>query len=471
MSAANLTTSKAALVISISISTLILNGAFANDLLTIYADALTNNTQLKSSVNDFRIVQEGLNEIASEYDPSLTFNMRPGIEFGFSDSPRGGSVDYGLSFTKPIYREQLDARLSQAEATLQKEQIALRFQKQQLIARVTKAYLGYVSAQNRLTYSIAEQQAVHENLRQLNTLFNSQAVTINEVRQVELLHDKALSAVLVARLELDRTRKDLQLESGRWYENLAELRYDKTVPDLQPSQLIRWINIANQYNYELLMARFDLVIEKKNIRVQQAEDNTSVDLFASYDGETGTSKQSNENKVGGKVGLEFNVPLYSGGRNVSKVRIAKLQAQKARYALTLKMQSIAQDVQLSFLTVQSSMKNVEIMQNSLWVVENALANSKTAKASGIATEIDVLSDVIESLRAKRDYIEAKYKLLADLVDLKLVAGVLSLKDLQSINALLTAPQQNFIEQASSIESRFAEAENRLLTLDEAWGLD
>jgi outer membrane protein len=449
------------------------NTAFADDMVSVYRQAENNNLQVDAAFTDYRILQERRNEIASEFDPSLSLNVSPGYSLSNRVDRDRATIDYSFSLTKPLYQKQLNSRLSQADSIIQREQVNLEFQKQQLIARVATAYINFASAQDNLKFSLSEQSLLRQNFDQTNALFNSQLVTITDVSETRLLLEQSIYSSSIARIALETARKDLQIETGITYPSLSELDGSSELPVLQPSQLRDWIALANHYSHELQLARYDSHIQKKDVRVQRDLDSTSIDLFASYEGETGAGNTKSDSR-GGKVGLELNIPLFSGDRSASKIRGSKLQYQKTQYALDIKRREISQNIQLGFLTVNSGLENIRVLRNTVLTSEQTLSTNQRGRAAGTRTVSDVLSAMRDSFAVKRSYTEARYKFLNDLVNLRLTAGVLSIDDLRSMSSLFTSSRnqgRNFNAQASSIESSFGEAENELMSLEDAWGLN
>ena len=91
-------------------------------------------------------------------------------------------------------------------------------------------------------------------------------VTLSDVSETQLLLEQSLYTSSVARLELDNARRALQIETGQSYYSLAELDESQQLPHLQPNKLREWIALANSYSHELQQARYDLHIQKKEVR-------------------------------------------------------------------------------------------------------------------------------------------------------------------------------------------------------------
>lgn len=457
----NVSASKISSIVIINFIVFFSGAAYSNSLTDVYNTAAKNNLTYQSSLLDYQISQEELNEVAAGYDTQLSLKVNP--EFNLSSTNPSGkrNIDFALSLSKPLYRKQLSARVSQASAVVHRERVVLEQEKQKLIERVTSLYLNYAASQNKLKYSLKEQGLLKQRLNQTRLLFKAQLATSANVNQAKLTLNRSYQATSEINSELQNFRRELQIETGAAYSNLAELSDNSTLPGVQPRNLKRWIELANSYNHELIIARINLQIQSKGVRVNQEAGSTSVDLFANYNL---TDESDNQ---GGTLGLEFNMPLYSGDQDASKVRNSKLEYQKSHTALNIKKREISQNIRLQFFTALNGLKVIQMLISNLAITEKELSNVERSRAAGTRTISDVLSTKSDLLLIKRSYNEAKYKYLIDLIKLKLLAGVLSIDDLNSIDRLLKS-NNSFATQAALLGESFNNEEN-LQSLEDAWG--
>ena len=467
MPLSKLRTSNVGFLLLTSVLVVVNNPACANDLLGVYSQAEINNLELQSSVIDAQIAQEGRNEIAADFGSSLSLNFKPSYSFGEEEIPDRASVDYSLSFNKPLYQQQLNERLSQADLTIQREQVVLSSQKQLLISQIAKAYIDFASAQSRLKMSLSEQEFQRQNLNQVNALLKKEEVTASDVTETQLTLNQSLINVSEANLELSNARRELFLLTGKTYSALKELDETSVLPPLQPTQVAAWSKLASENNPELLLARLEHDIQKQETRIEATADSTTLDLFASFEGEEGVDDKTLDSRIG-KVGLEINIPLYSGGRTLSKVRNAKLQQQKTHLDMSLKMREVEQNVHLEFLTVQAGLANLRALKRASIEASKILVATKRAKAAGTLSETDVITYSQDALAAKRSYLEARYKYLGDLVDLKLSAGVLSVSDLRTMNAFFGTSQAITAKAAVTAKAKVVRTSHQGLTLEDVW---
>ncbi len=465
--------------------------AFSADLMQVFSDASANSLRFKASSVDYQIAAERRNEIMAEYDSELTLKVTPSYVFSASErsnrrdrsSGRVNSsnsdeveVDYRLGLNKPLYNRQLNHRISQAGSMLEQEEAFLDSQRQALFGRVTDNYFNFLIAQNKLKFSLLEQNAIQQNLNQLNVLFRAQQATITDVKETESRLDQALFSTASARNNVDDVRKNLQIMTGQHYDTLATLNTNRQFVKLEPSSVNGWLRLAQNSSHEIVAANRELDIQEKDIFIQQAESTTTLDLFARYEGSSviGGSSSKRFSDRDGKVGFEINIPLYQGDKVASKVRGANFKLKKAHYELEFKKREIGQQVKFSYQRIMTDIENIRALQRAVISSELALQNMRKGRVAGTRTMTDVLSSLRESFQVKRSYTDARYTYLQNIFKLKQAAGVLSVDDLRLVNKLLghsESPVNMSSDALHSMTTPLATPLVGLGSLEDAWDVD
>ncbi len=446
-------TYKSILVLSSLLILTVNSSVFADDILQVYSDAASNSLRYKSASVDYQIATEKKNEIMAEYDPELAMRITPSYLFSSSGSTNTRSnrssanssddfeIDYSLGLNKPIYRKNINARISQADSIIKQEEALLDSEKQALIARVATSYFGYLNAQNKLKYNLSEQRTIRKNANQLNNLYRAKRATITDLQETKSRLDQSLAATTLAKNSLDGARKDLSVITGQAYYSLATLNTNRQFVRLEPATIDSWIKLANENSHEIVVANRELDIKKKAILIERTGASSTVDLFARYEGTTnlGSGSSDSYSDTDGKVGFEVNIPLYTGDKVLSKVRSANLHYKKAHYDLGFKQREVIQQVKFAYQTVMSDLENIQALKRAVNSSEKTLRIIREGRVAGTRTMSDVLSSLRESYAVKRDYTQARLQYLVDIIKLKQAAGILSVDDLGFMNSLLINP--------------------------------
>jgi outer membrane protein len=96
----------------------------------------------------------------------------------------------------------------------------------------------------------------------------------------------------------------------------------------------------------------------------------------------------------------------------------------------------SQDTRDAYLGVVFGISQVNALKQTLASTATALEATEAGFNVGTRTSIDVLISLRETFRAQRDYARSRYDYLINMLKLEQATGLLSLDDLEAINAWL-----------------------------------
>jgi len=131
------------------------------------------------------------------------------------------------------------------------------------------------------------------------------------------------------------------------------------------------------------------------------------------------------------------LPLFEGGNRNSKVREARYRHEKARQDFENSYRQTREKIQTQHRTVTTDVLRVKARQAALKSSESALEATEGGYQVGTRNIVDVLQAQNNSFNARRDYSNAIYDYLINLLTLKREAGNLREDDLSTINKWLT----------------------------------
>ena len=190
-------------------------------------------------------------------------------------------------------------------------------------------------------------------------------------------------------------------------------------------------------NLSVLSNEKAVQIAKAAINVQIAGHLPTLDAqgnhnFASSGGRFGSA--AIEDNI---VGLNFNMPLYQGGRVSSKTREAEHRYRQAIATLNEQKRTVHRSASKAYLGVVAGISRIKALQQALKSSEIGLAATQAGFNAGRRTALDVIVAERELLGAHRDYARARYDYVLDTLHLKQTVGTLSPEDIQQVNSWLT----------------------------------
>jgi outer membrane protein, protease secretion system len=421
--------------------------ASALGLMEAYDAALANDSVYRAAMHDNEAGQQykilGRSNLLPNISANYTYNrVNSDISSGSQDVTRNYNSENGaIQLRQPIINLEGWARYQQGnlQTDLSDKQFATR--KQELIKRFFGLYANANYAEDVLALSVAERDAF-KNQTEANKLMSvrgegTKTALIESQAQLSLSE----AQVIEAQDSVSDGRNALATMLGKEVTNLDTLSDGFKVQALEQSDYEAWKNIALENNSEIAAQRESVAIAYQEIRKNRAGHIPRLDAVASIStsksDSTSTFNQEIDNK---SIGLQLNVPIYSGGSVSAATAQAEANHKKAQDDLETKTNEVLLDLRKQYNLVLSSSLKIDALKQSVDSAELLVTATKKSLIGGVRTNLDVLDARKQLFKAQRDLSLARYNYLVAFVSLKKAAGTLSVADLEKIAPNFT-PQQ------------------------------
>ena len=132
------------------------------------------------------------------------------------------------------------------------------------------------------------------------------------------------------------------------------------------------------------------------------------------------------------VGIQLNIPLYSGGATSAQVRQAVALEAQSQAELDARTGEVMAEVHKQFHLLTSSRSRLQSMERSLESATVLVEATRRSVAGGVRTNMDLLQAQERLARAERDLDYARYMHLLASMRLQAAAGTLSEDALRTI---------------------------------------
>lgn len=349
------------------------------------------------------------------------------------------SQNVGVSASHPLWRPANRLALEQAEKSLDIAQARLLSAEQDLIVRTAQAYFDVLAAEDNLTFVKAQKAAVSEQLAAARRNFEVGTATITDTREAQARFDLVTAQEIAAENDLRVKKLALDQLVGRRDTRPWRLAEGAALPAITPDGVDAWIGRAEAEHPQLRQARTALEIAQLEARKAQAAQGPTLDAVAQYQIARGPGQGTIPGYVrnhNATVGVQFNLPLYTGGAVQNRIAEALALEDRARADLDAAQRGIAQATRAAFFGVVSGMSQVKALEAAEASSQSALEANQLGYQVGVRINIDVLNAQSQLFQTKADLARARYSVLVGNLRLKQASGVLAADDLQPINALL-----------------------------------
>ena len=417
-----------------------------NDLVTIYRDALANDTVYASAKFSRQAAEERTPQARAALLPNISAGLSATDTYFRYESPP--LPDLARTFwawgptiaaTMPIYRPQNWDVLDQARLFVTGADATFAQARQDLILRVTQAYFDVLGAQDNLTALEALKRAVSENLAQAKREFEVGTKTIVDTTEAQARFDQIVAQEQVARGQLIVLRSALRVIIGRDAGELATLRDSPQLERPVPDDVEAWAKRAEESNPNVTFAISSSRIAALETRRNRDAYLPTVDLVASASYSRASASQTSilNNTTGvGQIGVQLNVPIYSGGLIQSRVREALANEERARSDLESARRNAAQGARQAYTGVDFGLSQVRALESAEVSAQSQLDSTRLGYQVGVRINLDVLNANTQLFTTQRDLKRARYDFLLNGLRLKSAAGSLEDKDVDAVNVLL-----------------------------------
>ena len=433
----------------------------AQNLLQIYQQALARDPVWSAAQNANRAAQEKIVQGQAQYLPvvSIAGNANAtsnDVKFvGAGPLPpnqpgarRDGRQNYegyslGLNIVQPIFRPQIRAQLEQAKSMVQQSDYELAVSKQNLILRSSQLYFDVLLAQDKIHLIEAQKQAISSQLEQARARFEAGTSTITDVNEDKARFDLIQAQYIAAVNDLEIKKRALQALIGDMPQSLMAVREDLVPQTPAPSNIEKWVEMANSANLRIAIQRQALEIAAQEVDRQNAGHLPSLDLVGSY-----TDSYVNGGIAGigldqraAVIGMQLSVPIYQGGAVSSRSREALSNKLKAQDDLEAARRQADMETRQAYLNLVSTVSQISALEQALASTQSQLESTQLGYEVGVRTSVDVLNVQQQLFNAKRDPLQARYTYLMNILMLKAAVGDLTMADLEAVNQQLVATNE------------------------------
>lgn len=405
---------------------------------------------------------------ASFWRPSLQFSGSVGVANNESatrgarfSAPGFGSVDvadfdtsvsggtatrWALQAHQPLYSPQRDAQKRQLELSADVAELEWQSAQQALMLRTAERYFDAALAAEALRVLQRQQQAVERSLAEARDRFELGDAPVTDSHEAAARAQAIRAELLAAESTLalkQAALADLTGWSGRELQSLAlaPAELPQAVPGLD-----RWLADARGSNLQLRMLAAQVEVAQQEATKHGAAAAPTLDMVAQlgYDrvsgsGDFGSASNQMNNAL---IGVQLNVPLYSGGWRSARQDESLRLAEKARAEAGHRAQQVALQTRSAWLGLTVGAARVQALSEAVQATRSRLDATRIGRQVGERTTQELLNAENDAAAAELALQQARVALLLDRLRLAALAAQLDETQLRQVNAGLTAPASN-----------------------------
>lgn len=422
--------------------------ASATDLLQTYRLALVNDQTFRSVRYSLESTRQKIPQARASLLPTINVvgsKSTTKADTAFTNVPpvdrRVHSWSWTLQLTQPLVRLENLYAYQQSQYIVDQAEAQYEEAVQDLLLRVTQAYFGVSVSQEVIEASTAEIRSLEEQLEQVTRGFKAGTHSVIDVDETKSRLGLARSRLVEAQNDLEDKNAELEKMTGARMENLAVLQTSIQLPAPLPRDRHIWMEQARSRNPEVRAQQAAMDAAKSGIKRARAGYAPTLDLIASRGSNYSSNSLTTPNEFdtranSSQIGLQLNIPIFSGGETNAKVTEAIALKNKAESDLEEARRQAALEAQQAFAGVVNGLAKIEALNYAKESGQSSVKGNRLAFKLGVRINLDVLDAEQQLYAARRDLAVARYQTLLHGMKLKAAVAALGEEDLLAINAML-----------------------------------
>ena len=423
--------------------------SWSMDLLQAYEAAKTNDASIRASRAAANAGREHLPQARSQLLPSLSASMGQNKNHLVSGVPNSlgqiqssdtsyPSSNRTISLRQPLFRTYQMAQYRQAQAQVNDAEAALAQDEQDLAVRVCGAYFEAMLTHEQLALVLAQRAAYSTQLAAAKQGLTGGSGTRTDVDEAQARLDMTVASEIEARQSIDYTLRQLQTMVNQPINALAKLDLSRfTLADPQPNQVDAWIDRVELNNRHLQSIKAQVESARNEVDKAQSGHYPTLDAVAQW------SRSESENVLNVQssytnrsVGVQLNVPLYSGGYVNSTVRQALANLERAEQLLEAARRELAVNVHKEFRGVTENMAKIRALEQAVRSTDQLVLSNRKSLQAGSRTLVDVMNAEQQRMVTLRDIAQTRFMYLISRVRLLALTGSADADAVAEINRVL-----------------------------------
>ena len=348
------------------------------------------------------------------------------------------SDNKSLQLRQPLVNMQRWLQFEQAKSMVAETEATLDRDLQNLVVRVAGAYFEYLMSDEQLELVLAQKKMYTSLVDAAKKGIAAGSGTRTDIDDAQARLDMASAQELEARQNQDQTRRQLEVLINQPVASVAKLN----VPALKlvgpvPASLDEWTSRAEKNSPEIKAMQARLEAARREVSKSQAGHLPTLDAVAQWS----NSGSENITRINSRyenksIGLQLNVPLFSGGYVSSTIRQAVAEQTRAEETLEALRRDLGVRVHKEFRGVSEGVMRVSALEQAVRSAEQMMKSTQMSFKAGSRTQLDVLNAQQQYTMALRDLAQARFVYLMSKVKLASLAGDDAVASVDDVNGSL-----------------------------------
>lgn len=408
------------------------NNSLATTLEDVLPEAIINSPKIQSARLKLNITRESLNQILSNYLPTVLIDLSSGRERDSAKASEAGTRQAEITNAKTakismslnLYRGgKTEIETQEANNKIRADEALLKGQIQSFILEAATAFSVHYK-------NIKTRELNGNNKAVLKALLEAAKARskYGEISETDVFQAKARYADAVAK-EIKSAGELLISEVN--FKSIFTIDAKDLLPasplKIDFKDLGELLKIATTSNFKLINQRELLKAARNNVRNLKRDLLPTIDFDADYTRGLEVSNQFSDSRSA-KFIVSLSMPLYRGGNTYLKIRQAHISAAKLVADYDQSLLDVKKELMQAWFSYKSLHSQIIALKEAALTSKIALTSIKKEVDVGSRAFIEVLDAEQELLESNAAVLGVKNDLLATTYKIKEITGQLIPRD-------------------------------------------
>lgn len=394
--------------------------AVAADLLQVFQAAQMQDATVRASRAAAQAVRERLPQARAHMLPAISASLSRNDNrlvsttpsfFGTEQSTDSAyrSSNESLVVRQPLFRGGLMAQYDLAQAQVDESEANLAQDEQELAVRVATAYFEALLAQEQNGLLQSQRTANLKQLESARATFKAGSGTRTDVDEAQARLDMVDAQLLESRLNVNYTLRQVQSFVDDPIGAVAPLHPERLgAVAVNHGTLDEWLErvVAASPRIKALSAQVEAA--RLDVRRNAAGHYPSLDVVGQWTRSASENVQNvNSRYTNASVGLQLQIPIYSGGSVSAAVRQALANQERAEHALEAGLRDLRLRVHKEYRAMVESVPRIHAYEQAQRSAEQMVLSNQMSFKAGSRTVMDVLNAEQQRMVTRRDLMQSR----------------------------------------------------------------
>lgn len=352
---------------------------------------------------------------------------------GFETSVDSGpGARWGVVARMPVYSPVRTAQERQLQLSADLADLQASAVQQQLMLQTAQQYFGAVLAQQQQALLRRQQNTTQRALAEAQDRFRLGDAPVTDMREAEARASAVAAQLQAADVDVQVAHQALAASTGWSAEHMPALHLPATTDDnasaasapLAP--LAQWLEQVERDNLQLRQQAQAVALAQQEAAKAARGADTTVDLIGQAGGDrlSGSGRWGSASNTASQylVGVQVQIPLYTGGQREAKLQEQLRLEDKARADLDSARLAIAQQTRGTWLQLQAGTARAQALEAAVRAAQLRLQATELGRQVGDRTTLELLQAQQDAMQAESNLLQHRAAMVQLRLQLAALAG-------------------------------------------------